>query len=226
MQTSGRESPAAARDRSRTLPAAPTNGRPVRSSCRPGASPIKTMSASGGPSPGTARVRPRWRRHRTQARTAVAVSSRGGVQLSSPPMVPDRRGPSNPSRGLLLPFRGEIREGLDLRLDPFDLDFQLGAQPLQLPLRLQPVHRRAFHRLLGPSDFRSVAGLDPSEPLQLPFEFVRGRNFGPPNARLPESRGPQLKARLRAITTSSTPLVYVYFSVSRSASSGRSTIVK
>src|SRR5437762_1094095 len=218
--------PEAGGDRSRAWPAAPTNGRPVRSSCRPGASPIKTIGASGGPSPGTARVRPTWRRHRTQARTADAVPSRRVARSSSPPMIPDGREPSKPSRGLLLPFRDEIREGLDLRLDPFDFDLQLGAQPLELPLRLQAVHRRTLHRLLGPSDFRAVSGLDLPEPFQLPFEFVRSRNFGPPTPGCPDLGGPQLKDRFRAITTSRTPLVYVYFSVSRSASSGRSTIVK
>ena len=40
--------------RSSNWPARPTNGRPVRSSSAPGASPTKRMSASGCPSPGTA----------------------------------------------------------------------------------------------------------------------------------------------------------------------------
>ena len=53
MKTSSRRRPASARTWSRSLPAAPTNGRPVSSSLRPGASPTRTTPARALPSPGT-----------------------------------------------------------------------------------------------------------------------------------------------------------------------------
>ena len=43
---------------SRKFPAGPTNGRPRRSSWNPGPSPMNSISAASGPSPGTALVRP------------------------------------------------------------------------------------------------------------------------------------------------------------------------
>src|SRR4051812_46389737 len=55
IQTSSRETPAAASSSSSNRPARPTNGRPSVSSVAPGASPTKTTGADGFPSPGTQR---------------------------------------------------------------------------------------------------------------------------------------------------------------------------
>ena len=52
-------------------PACPTNGRPCRSSLKPGPSPTKTTSVAAVPSPGTARVRPSCSRQRVQAATSA-----------------------------------------------------------------------------------------------------------------------------------------------------------
>src|SRR5438309_4144408 len=56
---------------SSSLPAAPTNGSPCRSSLKPGASPTIMMSAGHGPTPGTACVRVAWRLHLTHARISA-----------------------------------------------------------------------------------------------------------------------------------------------------------
>src|ERR1700736_6216355 len=53
---------------SRSLPAAPTNGSPRRSSLKPGASPTIMMSAGHGPTPGTACVRVACSAHLTHER--------------------------------------------------------------------------------------------------------------------------------------------------------------
>src|SRR6056297_307591 len=53
MYTSSRCRPTLSRIRSRSWPARPTNGRPLRSSSSPGASPTIIRSASSGPSPKT-----------------------------------------------------------------------------------------------------------------------------------------------------------------------------
>src|SRR6266480_79012 len=123
--------------------------------------------------------------------------------------------------GSLFVFRHPVREGLDLRLDPFDLSLEFRSDPFEFPFRLEPVHGVLPHRVLGSPDLRAVPRLDPPKPFQFSFELVRGRNLRTP-ARAHPNRGPHLKDRFRAITTSRTPLVYVYFSVSRSAAkSGR-----
>ena len=58
MKTSSRRQPIDASSLTSRSPARPTNGRPSRSSLKPGPSPTKTTSVSGSPSPGTA-LRPR-----------------------------------------------------------------------------------------------------------------------------------------------------------------------
>jgi hypothetical protein len=79
--------------RSSSLPARPTNGRPVRSSSWPGASPTTTTSAVALPSPNTTCVRPSCRRHRTQpaatapsavSRSTAPASARGGSWAEAP----------------------------------------------------------------------------------------------------------------------------------------------
>src|SRR2546423_4446558 len=127
--------------------------------------------------------------------------------------------------GSLFVFRHPVREGLDLRLDPFDLSLELRSDPFEFPFRLQPVHGAFHHCWLRSPDLRPVPPRDPPEPFQFSFELVRGRNLRTPAPAHP-NRGPQLKDRFRAMTTSRTPLVYVYFSVSRSASKGKSTTPK
>lgn len=54
MKTSSSASPMSLMNSLRSLPDLPTKGRPVFASSLPGASPIKTISALGFPSPGTA----------------------------------------------------------------------------------------------------------------------------------------------------------------------------
>src|ERR1700674_630616 len=56
---------------SSSLPAAPTNGSPWRSSLKPGASPTIMMSAGHGPIPGTAWVLVACSPHLVQARTSA-----------------------------------------------------------------------------------------------------------------------------------------------------------
>ena len=53
MKRSDLERPAFSRASSSTLPARPVKGSPLRSSSRPGASPISMISALEGPLPGT-----------------------------------------------------------------------------------------------------------------------------------------------------------------------------
>src|SRR5207245_471010 len=119
----------------------------------------------------------------------------------------------------------QVRELANLRLDFLDLPFDLRADLLELSLRLHAVDRRILQGLLRPPDLRAIAGLNLPKALQLSTDLVRGRNPRTPAAR-PEPRRIQLAIRFRAITTSRTPLAYVYFSVSRSASGGRSTFEK
>src|ERR1700687_4753029 len=65
---------------SSSLPAAPTNGSPWRSSLKPGASPTIMMSAGQGPTPGTAWVLVAWSAHLVEARTSAwSLSSSGGA---------------------------------------------------------------------------------------------------------------------------------------------------
>src|SRR5579872_3654579 len=71
MYTSDRVREIRASKVSRSLPAAPTNGSPWRSSLKPGASPTIIMSAGQGPTPGTACVRVACRPQLLQARTVV-----------------------------------------------------------------------------------------------------------------------------------------------------------
>src|SRR5467141_1811894 len=67
---------------SSSLPAAPTNGSPCRSSLKPGASPTIMMSAGHGPTPGTACVRVAWSPHLTHARTSAWSWLSSAVRLS------------------------------------------------------------------------------------------------------------------------------------------------
>src|SRR3954469_3766378 len=78
MKTSPRSIPASTSSWSSSLPAAPTNGRPLLSSRAPGASPTRTTSARGLPSPGTKFVHVRhgsWS-HGRCPRTSPAIASR------------------------------------------------------------------------------------------------------------------------------------------------------
>src|SRR5215467_542669 len=73
-----RSMPAASRARSRTRPAGPTNGCPVRSSSSPGCSPTSTTVACAGPAPKTVCVARRQRSQPLQsAAAAFAVASVG-----------------------------------------------------------------------------------------------------------------------------------------------------
>src|SRR5437879_5102101 len=90
--------------------------------------------------------------------------------------------------GSLFVFRHPVREGLDLRLDPFDLPLELRSDPFEFPFRLQAVHGVFLHRVLGSPDLRAVPRLDPPEPFQFSFELVRGRNLRTPRAGSPEPR--------------------------------------
>ncbi len=60
---------------SRYLPAAPTNGRPVRSSSAPGPSPMNITGGSSGPSPGTVVFLFAERPHFTQEATSAAIAA-------------------------------------------------------------------------------------------------------------------------------------------------------
>ena len=75
MKTSSRRQPTWPRRRTSSSPARPTNGRPWRSSLKPGPSPTNITSVSGWPSPGTAFVRPAWSRQLVHDRTCAAISS-------------------------------------------------------------------------------------------------------------------------------------------------------
>src|SRR5690348_2336238 len=67
---------------SSSLPAAPTNGSPCRSSLKPGASPTIITSAGHGPTPGTACVRVACRLHLVQARTSAWRTASSATELS------------------------------------------------------------------------------------------------------------------------------------------------
>src|SRR5437870_1678709 len=82
--------------------------------------------------------------------------------------------------GSLFLFRHPVREGLDLRLDPFDLSLKFRSDPFEFPFRLQAVHGVFLHRVLGSPDLRAVPRLDPPESFQFSFELVRGRNLRTP----------------------------------------------
>ena len=75
MNTSSRVQPMWPSSRSSRPPARPTNGRPSRSSLKPGPSPTNMTSVSGSPSPGTAFVRVSCSRQRVQSRTSAAIAS-------------------------------------------------------------------------------------------------------------------------------------------------------
>src|SRR6202162_2128799 len=79
--------PASARARSSTRPAGPTNGRPVKSSSLPGASPTSIIGVSAGPSPGTTCVADLQRGQRVHSASAAA-SARSDLMFgtSSTPM--------------------------------------------------------------------------------------------------------------------------------------------
>ena len=87
--TSSRVRPVSPRRRSRSFPAAPTNGRPTASSLAPGASPTKSNSALALPSPGTLRVRDEPRGQARQdsiscASVASAAARPSGTRRASP----------------------------------------------------------------------------------------------------------------------------------------------
>ena len=98
MNTSSRCQPIEPSSWTSSPPARPTNGRPSRSSLKPGPSPTNTTSVSGSPSPGTAFVRPSCSRHRVQSRTSVAMASSAAWRSArvtrfvprTPRPVPDR----------------------------------------------------------------------------------------------------------------------------------------
>lgn len=68
---------------SRSLPAFPTKGRPVRSSSNPGPSPTNTNRAAGEPSPKTMCERWPCRRHRLQSPICSLVSRRASSAFST-----------------------------------------------------------------------------------------------------------------------------------------------
>src|SRR4029453_5185986 len=88
IKRSLRSTPLPASTSSKKRPAAPTNGWPLRSSSRPGASPMSITRADGAPSPGTALVRVVCNGHCTQLRICVAsasslsISCKRGMSLS------------------------------------------------------------------------------------------------------------------------------------------------
>src|SRR2546425_262393 len=90
----------------------------------------------------------------------------------------------------LFVFRHPVREGLDLRLDPFDLSLEFRSHPFEFPFRLQAVHGVFLHRVLGSPDLRAVPRLDPPESFQFSFELVSGRNLRTPAPAHP-NRGPR-----------------------------------
>ena len=90
MKTSSRRQPIEARSLTSRPPARPTNGRPSRSSLKPGPSPTNTTSVSGFPSPGT----------------DLASASRAGGSWCRP--APRTRSPRVPSGA-----RRRSRRGLD-----------------------------------------------------------------------------------------------------------------
>ena len=109
MKTSSRRQPIEPSSFTSRSPARPTNGRPWRSSLKPGPSPTNTTSVSGSPSPGTARVRVSWSRQRVQTRTSAAIASSAARRSASVtpwprrlpgPRTGGRRGPrpGGPSR--------------------------------------------------------------------------------------------------------------------------------
>ena len=80
MYTWARWSPASsASNRSRSWPERPTNGRPCRSSSRPGPSPTTIRSACGSPSPKTTVVRPAASGQRVHARAIRSTSASPGT---------------------------------------------------------------------------------------------------------------------------------------------------
>src|SRR5207302_364675 len=83
-----------------------------------------------------------------------------------------------------------VREGLDLRLDPFDLSLEFRSNPFEFPFRLQPVHGVFLHRVLGSPNLRAVPRLDPPATFQFSFELVRGRNLRTPTPAHPNG-GPR-----------------------------------
>src|SRR6266516_5069577 len=175
MKTEPRGTRAASKALSRILPAAPTNGRPDASSSFPGASPTITRSESNGPSPGTACVRPTWRRQRVHARIARAVSSRRPCESASA-MAPKRLPRSYPSRRLGPHLRPEIRQVADLRLELLDSPLEFASDPLVALLGLRAIRGLEPQCVVRASDIRTVSGFDASQTLQLEVDLVRGGN--------------------------------------------------
>ncbi len=125
MKTSSRRHSIEPRSLTSRSPARPMNGRPRRSSLKPGASPTRTTSVSGLPSPGTALVRPSASRQRVHVRTSDATASSAarrsawvmpGPRSRSPPRGTARhpgRRPSEPSRAAIERLRDldRVRRG-------------------------------------------------------------------------------------------------------------------
>src|ERR1700704_3054162 len=109
-------------------------------------------------------------------RTRQSCRESLAVLLARPRRPMARPRPAATSR---LALRDEIRQGPNLRLNPFDLSFQLRSQPLELPLGLEAVDRRPFHRLLSSPDLRPIAGFDLTKPLELPIELLPGNRSNP-----------------------------------------------
>jgi hypothetical protein len=78
---------------SSSLPAGPTKGSPLRSSCSPGASPMTIQSTSGawpsdrpaGPAPNTVRVRRSYRGHARQPATACCRAAQSSEAAAEEP---------------------------------------------------------------------------------------------------------------------------------------------
>ncbi len=228
MKTSSGERPADVRRRRSTFPADPTKGRPVESSSLPGASPTKRTLASTEPSPGIACFRPSWSRQSVHRTTREAVSSSIALRSDFPriPMGSPRRTGHLALRGA---FSGQLcaagRELLDARRQPVDLPLVLRTDSLVPLLRLHRIHRVLFRGDAGAANHLPVGGVNLAQPPKLAVDLPdAGNRRAPP--RIPK---PTYLARggfRLATTTSRTPFVNVYLSVSRSASEGRSIAEK
>ena len=121
------------------------NGRPSRSSLKPGPSPTNTTSVSGSPSPGTARVRVSCRRQFVQTRTSAAIASSADWRSASVTPWPRRR-----SAARVRPGAAGWRAG-----DPAPLAEDLGQlDRVRRGALAQVVARRPRRR--GPGRRRSI----------------------------------------------------------------------
>ena len=97
MKTSSRAKPMAARILVSSWPLRPTKGSPCRSSSRPGASPMRTRSASGLPAPKTVCLRPSCSGQAVQGRTSSRSAARAAA-LSPPWLLQQRIAGARPAR--------------------------------------------------------------------------------------------------------------------------------